>query len=148
VKTLVVMIVLMVSLSPGEAGPAAPALDRQLQAGYEQLASGRLEQAQKTYEELLRQDPGNPLALNNLAAIMVKQGRYDQALAYLKQALPRAGGQRVSLDRPCDVGGLCIAYRTTNSPFGSEDLSEMIKINIIAVELAAAGAREQSENKK
>jgi tetratricopeptide (TPR) repeat protein len=142
-------ILALVTVSP-EVGArhAAPAVDRLLQSGYELIESGKLEQAQKAYEELLRQDPGNPLALNNLAAIMVKQGHYGRALQYLKQALPRAGGQRVSLDRPCDVAGLCVAYRTTDSAFGSQDLTEMIKVNIIAVELAAAAAQKQPENQK
>jgi tetratricopeptide (TPR) repeat protein len=146
---VIVGILTLATVSPAAgAGQAAPGVERLLQSGYDLIESGKLEQAQKAYEELLRQDPGNPLALNNLAAIMVKQGHYDRALKYLKQALPRAGGQRVSLDRPCDVAGLCVAYRTTESAFGSQDLTEMIKVNIIAVELAAAAAPKQPEKKK
>src|SRR5664280_2081375 len=71
----------------GQAGVAG-----RLNAGYDWLEQGKFDQAQKVFEEVLRQDPGHPLALNNLAAIMVKQGNYDQAAACLKQALPRARG--------------------------------------------------------
>ena len=41
--------------------------------GYDLLEAGKLGQAQKLYEQVLREDPGNPMALNNLGAIMVKK---------------------------------------------------------------------------
>ncbi len=89
-----------------QAGVAA-----RLNAGYDLLEQGQFEPAQKIFTEILRQDPGHPLALNNLAAIMVKQGDYDRALACLKQALPRAKGFKVALNRVCNVDGVCAACR-------------------------------------
>ena len=115
----------------GQAGAAG-----KLNAGYDLLEQGKFDQAQKVFEEVLRQDPGHPLALNNLAAIMVKQGNYDQALACLKQALPRSRGFKVALNRVCNVDGVCAACRLGEEKFGTEDLEGVVKSNILMVEMA------------
>jgi len=112
-----------------------------LNAGYDLLEQGKFDQAQKIFDEILRQDPGHPLALNNLAAIMVKQGNYDRALACLKQALPRAKGFKVALNRVCNVDGVCAACGLGAEPFGTEDLEGVVKSNILMVEMARSSRR-------
>jgi tetratricopeptide (TPR) repeat protein len=107
-----------------------------LNAGYDLLEQGKIDQAQKIYEAVLQKDPGNPLALNNLAAIMVKQCKYDQALDLLNRALVRAQGVKVTLDRVCDVDGVCAAYRMSQDKFGSEELEAVIRVNLLMVEMA------------
>ena len=107
-----------------------------LNTGYELLEQGKFAPAQMVFEEVLRQEPGHPLALNNLAAILVKQGKYDQALARLKQALPRAKGFKVALNRVCNVDGVCAARRPGEEQFGAEDLEGVVKSNILMVEMA------------
>jgi Tfp pilus assembly protein PilF len=115
----------------GQAGAAG-----KLNAGYDWLEQGKFDQAQKAFEEVLRQDPGHPLALNNLAAILVKQGNYDQALACLKRALPRSKGFKVALNRVCNVDGVCAASLMGAEQFGSEDLERVVKSNILMAEMA------------
>jgi tetratricopeptide (TPR) repeat protein len=115
----------------GQAGVAG-----RLNAGYDLMEQGKFAPAQKVFEEVLRQEPGHPLALNNLAAILFKQGKYDQALACLKQALPRAKGFRVALNRVCNVDGVCAACRPNEEQFGTEDLEGVVKSNILMVEMA------------
>jgi tetratricopeptide (TPR) repeat protein len=108
-----------------------------LNAGFDLMEQGKFGQAQKLYEGVLRQDPGQPLALNNMAAILVKQGKYDQALVYLKRALPRAQGLKVGINRVCNVDGVCAAARLgAGGQFGSEDLDAVIKGNILMLEIA------------
>jgi tetratricopeptide (TPR) repeat protein len=107
-----------------------------LNAGFDLLEQGKFDQAQKVYAGVLRQDPGQPLALNNMAAILVKQGKYDQALAYLKRALPRAKGFKVRINRVCNVDGVCAAAHLGGEQFGSEDLEAVIKGNIVMLEIA------------
>ena len=115
----------------GQAGVAG-----RLNAGYDLLEQGKFDQAQKVFQEVLRQDPGHPLALNNLAAILVKQGKFDQALACLKQALPRAKGFKVALNRVCNVDGVCAACGLGAEQFGTEDLEGVVKSNLLMVEMA------------
>jgi len=122
----------------GQAGVAG-----RLTAGYDLLEQGKFDQAQKVFEEVLRQDPGHPLALNNLGAIMVKQGNYDQALACLKRALPRSRGFKVALNRVCSVDGVCAACRLGEEQFGTEDLEGVVKSNILMVEMARSSRREK-----
>jgi tetratricopeptide (TPR) repeat protein len=114
---------------------------RVLNEGFDLLEQGKTEQAQKVYEECLKKNPGQPLALNNLGAIKCKQGRYDQALVYLKQALPGAKGYKVTLNRVCNVDGVCAAYRMSAGQFGSEDLEAVIKSNILMLEMARSSSR-------
>ena len=118
---------------PGDAG--------RLNAGYDLLEQGKFDQAQKVFEEVLRQDPGHPLALNNLAAILVKQGKFDQALAFLKRALPRSRGFKVPLNRVCNIDGICAACRLGEEQFGAEDLEAVVKSNILMVEMARSSRR-------
>jgi tetratricopeptide (TPR) repeat protein len=119
------------SWAQGQAGVAGSLI-----AGYDLLEQGKFDQAQKVFAEVLRQDPGHPLALNNLAAIMVKQGNYDQALVCLKRALPRSRGFKVALNRVCSVDGVCAARRMGEEQFGTEDLEGVVKSNILMVEMA------------
>jgi tetratricopeptide (TPR) repeat protein len=109
---------------------------RLLNSGFDLLEQGNYSQAQKVYEELLKRDPAHPLALNNLGAIMVKQGKYDQALDYLRRALPRAKGFKVAIDRVCNVDSVCAACRISEKQFGSEDLDGVVRSNILMVEMA------------
>ena len=115
----------------GQAGDAG-----RLNSGYDLLEQGKFDQAQKLFEEVLRQDPDHPLALNNLAAILVKQGKYDQALVCLKRALPRSRGFKVALNRVCNVDGVCAARRLGEEQFGTEDLERVVKSNLLMVEMA------------
>jgi Tfp pilus assembly protein PilF len=124
-------------MAPGLVGAQGQtAIAGQLNTGFDLLEQGKFDQAQKVFDAVVRQDPGNPLALNNLAAILVKQGKYDQALACLKRALPRSKGFKVALNRVCNVDGVCAACRVGEEKFGTEDLEGVVKSNILMVEMA------------
>jgi Tfp pilus assembly protein PilF len=112
-----------------------------LNTGFDLLEQGKYAQAQKVYQELLHKDPTQPLALNNLGAIMVKQGKYDVALDYLHRALPRAKGFKVAIDRVCNVESVCAACRMSEKQFGSEDLDKVVRSNILMVEMAKSSKR-------
>ncbi len=113
-------------------------LAQKINAGYDLLERGKFDQAQKVYEEILQQQPGHPIALNNLAAISSKQGKFDQALAQLQRALPQARGFKITLNRVCNVDGVCAAFRQSTDNFGQENLEDLIKSNILMVQMAAA----------
>lgn len=142
-KTAVKILLLLLGLSLAAAGLALAqgdaALAAKINAGYDLLEQGKYGEARKVYEEVLKQQPDHPLALNNLAAIACKQKKYDQALALLKRALPKAGGYKITLNRVCNVEGVCAAYRMGPDNAGQENLEDVIKGNILMVNMAAAG---------
>jgi tetratricopeptide (TPR) repeat protein len=105
---------------------------------YDLMEAGKLAQAQKIYEQILRQDPGNPLALNNLGAIKVKENQFPAALTYLEQALPRAHGYKIKVNQVCAVDGICLAFRPLQEIYGNTELEPLIKFNINMVKARLA----------
>lgn len=97
---------------------------------YDFLEAGNLAEAKKIYEEILAKQPDNPLALNNLGAIYVRERDFQRALNCLEQALPRAKGYKLLVNKVCDVDGVCLAFRPTAVEYGTHDLEPLIAINI------------------
>ena len=113
-------------------------ITQMLVESYDLLEAGRLDQAKAVFRQILQQDPGNPLALNNLGAVMVKEKKYQEALHCLEQALPRARGYRVRVNRVCAVDGLCLAFRPLQEVYGDQDLEPLVKLNIDLVKARLA----------
>ncbi|MCL4503542.1 MAG: tetratricopeptide repeat protein [Deltaproteobacteria bacterium] len=103
---------------------------QQLVESYDLLEAGNLDQAKARFQEILRQDPGNPLALNNLGYIAVKEKKYEEALKDLEQALPRAKGYKIKINRVCDVDGICLAFRPLQEVYGEQDLAPLVQLNL------------------
>ena len=119
----------------------SPLITEQMIKSYDLLEKGKSDAAQKIYEQVLKESPGHPLALNNLAAIMVKKGKYKQALTLLQQALPRAKNYRVAVNRVCEVKGICLAFRPLMQVYGSQKLAPLVKLNIEMVQGKLAGTK-------
>ncbi len=105
-------------------------LTKMMIESYDLLEAGKVDEAQKLYEQALKEDPGNPLALNNLGAIMVKKGKEAAALSYLRQALLKAKGYKLRVNRVCAVNGVCLAFRPLQEVYGDQDLEPLIRMNI------------------
>ncbi|RJR41776.1 MAG: hypothetical protein C4567_08395 [Deltaproteobacteria bacterium] len=101
-----------------------------LMESFELMNKGKFPQAQKMLDQVLAKDPGNPLALNNMAAIMVKQNKFDKADTYLNQALTRSKGYMVQVNRVCQVRGICVAFKPAATGAGNQELEPLIKMNI------------------
>ncbi len=97
---------------------------------YDLLSKQKYAQAQKLLEKVLAKDPGNPLALNNMASVMVGMKKFDKADTYLKEALPKAKGYMVQVNRVCTVGNICMAFKPVAGGTGNQDLEPLIKMNI------------------
>jgi len=97
---------------------------------YELLSKAKYAQAEKLLEKVLAKDPGNPLALNNMASVMVGMKKFDKADTYLNQALPKAKGYMVQVNRVCTVGNICMAFKPVSGGVGNQDLEPLIKMNI------------------
>jgi tetratricopeptide (TPR) repeat protein len=136
------IIPVFLALGLAAAGPiparADAGITKMLVESYDLLEAGKLAQAQKIYEQILKQDPGNPLALNNLGAIKVKENRFPEALTYLEQALPRARGYKIKVNRVCSVDGICLAFRPLEAVYGNQDLEPLVRLNISLVKARLA----------
>jgi tetratricopeptide (TPR) repeat protein len=105
-------------------------VNKMLFTSFEMMEKGKFDQAKKLIEKVLQKDPGNPLALNNLAAVMVKEKKFDKADTYLNQALPRAKGYMVQINRVCQVGGICLAFKPVTAGTGNQELAPLVMLNI------------------
>ena len=136
------IVLMAAALGLALAGPvraqADAGLTKMLVESYDLLEAGKLAEAQKIFEQILKQDPGNPLALNNLGAIKVKENRFPEALAFLSQALPRAQGYKLKVNRVCDMQGLCLAFRPLEAVYGDQDLAPLVQLNLSLVKAKLA----------
>ena len=139
------IVVMAAALGLALAGPvgaqADAGLTKMLVESYDLLEAGKLAEAQKIYEQILQQDPGNPLALNNLGAIKVKENKLSEALAYLSQALERAQGYKIQVNRVCYVEGICLAFRPLEAVYGNQDLAPLVQLNLSLVKAKVAAAK-------
>lgn len=115
-----------------------PETTRMLVDSYDFLEAGQLDQAKAIFRDILQRDPGNPLALNNLGAVMVKEKKFEEALKHLEQALPRAKGYKVKINRVCAVDELCLAFRPLQEVYGEQDLAPLVQMNIEMVKARLA----------
>jgi tetratricopeptide (TPR) repeat protein len=105
-------------------------ISKALLDSYELIEKQQYKKADALMDKILKKDPGNPLALNNKASIMVSEKKFDKADTYLNQALEKAKGYMVQVNRVCKVGNICSAYAPVAGGTGNQDLEPLIKMNI------------------
>jgi tetratricopeptide (TPR) repeat protein len=146
-KLLVLLMVLTFGVGAAFAqGICPPAkitgdIESMLSRGYCLFIAGKYKEAQTEFEKVLKKDPGNPVALNDLAAVMVKQNKLDKADTYLKEALPRAKGYKMLVNRVCGVQDICLAVEPYKVGGGNQDLGELVQMNINMVEAKMAAQK-------
>ena len=139
-RTWVKVIAIVVALALCGAGAAFAAkakpvptefnVSKALLDSYDLIEKKQYKKADAILDKILAKDPGNPLALNNKASIMVSEKKFDKADTYLNQAMPKAKGFMVQVNRVCSVGNICLAFRPVTSGTGNQDLEPLIKMNI------------------
>jgi len=97
---------------------------------YDLIEKKQYKKADVLLDKVLAKDPGNPLALNNKAAVMVAEKKMDKADTYLNQALTKAKGYMVQVNRVCTIGNICMAFKPVAGSAGNQDLEPLIKMNI------------------
>ena len=134
--TVLVIVLALSLLGLGTAFAAKKKVEKEMDVGamliksFDLIEKNKFKDADKMLDAILAKDPGNPLALNNKAAVMVKMNKFDKADTYLNQALPRAKGFMVAVNRVCQVGGICLAFKPVSGGTGNQDLEPLIKLNI------------------
>jgi len=112
------------------AKPVEEGFGKLLLDSYDLIEKKQYKKAEALLDQVLAKDPGNPLALNNKASIMVAEKKFDKADTYLNQALPKAKGYMVQVNRVCSVGGICLAFKPVAGGTGNQDLEPLIQMNI------------------
>jgi hypothetical protein len=72
---------------------------------------------------------------------MVKEMKYQEALNCLEQALPKAQGRRVRVNRVCDAEGICMAFRPSLEVYGDTPLAPLVRLNIALVKAKLAAEK-------
>ena len=80
-----------------------------LTRGFEALRAGNDDLARLEFEKVIKIDPYNPYALNNLAVLAEKQEKLKEAMAYLLDAETYAAEYLHKTEEICEAGGLCLA---------------------------------------
>lgn len=101
-----------------------------LSRGYDALKAGDLALAQQEFEKVVKIDRYNPYALNNLAVIAEKQGKFKEAMAYLLEAETYAAEYNNKPEEICEVGGLCLAVKPAGERGGTSSIAPLIHGNI------------------
>jgi tetratricopeptide (TPR) repeat protein len=78
---------LAILLQSVTAFPQSRGLEQQFQKAQELETQGRLDEAAKTYQEILKSDPKNLPVLSALGVVLARQKRYAEAVRYYRQAL-------------------------------------------------------------
>jgi len=129
----IVIPVLLLSLAQSPSGVAGRELDEETQAqltsGFELLARNNLAAAQEQFAQVIKRDFDNPFANNNLAAIMEKQGRWPDALAYLKVAEVQASEYPQRIETLYLIGGVVAAVKPEKAPAPQNQLAAIIAEN-------------------
>jgi tetratricopeptide (TPR) repeat protein len=139
-RTWVKVLAIVVALALCGAGAAFAAkakkaekpfdITKALLDSYDLIEKQQYKKADALLDKVLAKDPGNPLALNNKASIKVTEKKFDKADTFLNQALEKAKGYMVQVNRVCKVGGICSAYAPVAGSSGNQDLEPLIKMNI------------------
>jgi tetratricopeptide (TPR) repeat protein len=99
---------------PARTGPRAQMKEDVLTPiakGYDLLRDGKYEAAEYQFADALKRDRFNPFALNNLAVLQERNGKFKDALAYLTDAKAHAAEYLDQVEQTCFVGGLCNAVK-------------------------------------
>jgi tetratricopeptide (TPR) repeat protein len=105
-----------------------------LAKGYDFLAQGNDEAAKNEFRKAVEWDPSNPFALNNLAVLLEKEGKLDDALANLKKAMAHADAYKDQTERTCLAGGLCMAVKPKRGLGPHSSIAPLIQENIKMLE--------------
>jgi tetratricopeptide (TPR) repeat protein len=89
--------------------PTAELLDAEVA-----LRLGELDEARTVYEQRLRNDPTDPVALAGLGALSLREGEIDRAVELLEHALDERQGRRL-LDDSSAVENLARAYAASGA---------------------------------
>jgi tetratricopeptide (TPR) repeat protein len=115
--------------------------------GYDLIREGNYAGARGQFETAVRLDKLNPFALNNLAVLDERDGKLNDALAHLKDALIHSDEYRDKVTQTCFVGGGCMAVKPlhgfgeTGTAAPKSSITPVIQENIQKLEAKIAATK-------
>jgi tetratricopeptide (TPR) repeat protein len=115
--------------------------------GYDFIRQGNYAAARDQFQIAVHRDKFNPFALNNLAVLDEREGKLNDALAQLKDALKYSDEYMDQVTQTCFVGGGCMAVKPVHAYGGTgtgarkSSITPVIQENIQKLEakIAATG---------
>jgi tetratricopeptide (TPR) repeat protein len=98
--------------------------------GFDFMQAGKYDAAKMEFETALQKDRFNPFALNNLAALVEKQGKMKDAMAYLVDAQKYAPKYLDKVEQTCFVGGLCAGVKPRREMGQTSAIATVVAENI------------------
>ena len=110
-------------------------------AGYDFVREGKYEAAKEQFGKAVKADRYNPFALNNLAVLDEREGKLNDALAHLKDALTHSDEYYDKVTQTCFAGGGCLAVKPLREVGTASSITPIIQENIQKLEakIAATG---------
>jgi tetratricopeptide (TPR) repeat protein len=110
-------------------------------AGYDFVREGKYEAAKNEFGKAVKADRYNPFALNNLAVLDEREGKLNDALAHLKDALTHSDEYYDKVTQTCFAGGGCLAVKPLREAGEKSSITPIIQENIQKLEakIAATG---------
>ena len=102
--------------------------------GYDLISQGNYAGARGQFETATKLDKFNPFALNNLATLDERDGKLNDALAQLKDALIHSDQYKDKVMQTCFVGGGCMAVKPYRGFGANEPVAEKSSITPIIQE--------------
>ena len=127
---LLLAVPVMAQLTQWGSGPFPAAIYGPLNDGFDALNAGKYDLAATKFEQVLKTDPNNPFALNNLAAIQEQKGHLREAMAFLQQATVNAPAYKQKVVQTCFVAGLCTAVKASKEMGANSTIAPIIADNI------------------
>jgi Flp pilus assembly protein TadD len=118
---------------PARTGPRALMQDdvfTPVAKGYDLIRDGKYEAAKFEFNTALKKDRYNPFALNNLAVLSEREGKLNDALAFLTDATTHAAEYKDKVSQTCFVGGGCLAVQPVKGAASKSEIAPIVQDNI------------------
>jgi tetratricopeptide (TPR) repeat protein len=101
-----------------------------LAKGYDFMVQGNYEASKNEFRKAVEWDSSNPFALNNLAVLLEREGKLNDALTNLKNATTHAEEYKDQVNRTCFAGGLCMAAEPKRGLGFTSSIAFVVQENI------------------
>ncbi len=112
-----------------------------ISTGYDFIRDGKYDAAREQFNQAAKLDNLNPFALNNLAVLDERDGKLNDAMAHLKDALTHSDEYKDKVAQTCFAGGGCMAVKPVKAVGETSTITPIIQDNIkkLQAKMAATG---------